>query len=82
MELVGNVKPLDRGNHLATIAWLRSFADQLEKDEVPRLEFGCLVAYDVGGGLLTSTLGEPGDYFRLLGLLDMGKLRLADILMG
>lgn len=82
MELVNKVKDIDKDNHLATIAWLRSFADQLEKGEVPRLQFGCLVAYDVGGGLLTSTLGEPGDYFRLLGLLDLGKVRLADILMG
>lgn len=82
MELVQNVKSLDTDNHLATIAFLRDFADKLENGEMPRIDFGCLVGFDVGGGLLTSSLGGPTDYFRLIGLLELSKQRMSDMLMG
>ena len=82
LTLADNVVPIDLGNHLATIKWLREFADQLEKGEVPKLDFGMLVGFDVGGALITSTLGEPHDYFRAIGLLELSKLRLSDLLMG
>ncbi len=63
MELVKPV-PLDVDNHLATIAMLRDIAAKLESGEFPKIQLGCIVAYDTGGGLVTSNLGAPTDYFR------------------
>ncbi len=82
MELVAALPPPDPGNHLATIAFLRDMADKLERGEMLKIDFGCVVAFDVGGGLLTSAMGGDSDYFRLIGLLELSKQRLSDLLMG
>jgi hypothetical protein len=79
---IPKVARLDPTQHTATIKALRDMADKLETGELQRVEFGVIAWYDAGGGLLTSHLGGSTDYFRVIGLLEMSKARMVDVLMG
>lgn len=64
------------------IAVLRGLVERLESGEEAPILLGALVTYGEDGSLTTYAFGPQGDDLKALALLELGKVRITDVLMG
>ena len=57
---------------------LRAIADRLDAGEIPPTYTGALVLIDDGPGIFTASLGQDSNDLQLLGVLELGKMSIAD----
>lgn len=64
------------------VAVLKSLVARLESGEEAPILVGALVTYGEDGSLTTYAFGPQGDDLKALALLELGKVRMTDVLMG